>query len=216
MAALAASRRFELRSAFRPTYNMAANLVRRHDPETAHRLLSLSFAQFQSDRALVRAERGIDGRRRELEEVDATATCDRGDVDEYLTLLDAGRVAQAQAPQRVIEEALSGLSPGDVVDAPMKDGHERVAVLSVAHRAQGHVRVRAVSRTGKVLTFGAQTVTAAPVVLGALELPEPYRPNNQKFRNEVARRLDRDPHPSAQPLDPRGRRARRPPGGGMP
>ncbi|MET0825044.1 MAG: DEAD/DEAH box helicase [Acidimicrobiales bacterium] len=191
VAALAASRRFELRSAFRPTYNMAANLVRRHDPETAHRLLSLSFAQFQSDRALVRAERGIDGRRRELEEVEATATCDRGDVDEYLALLDAGRVAQAQAPQRVIEEALSGLSPGDVVDAPMKDGHERVAVLSVAHRAQGHVRVRAVSRTGKVLTFGAQTVTAAPVVLGALELPEPYRPNNQKFRNEVARRLDR-------------------------
>ena len=93
VATLAASRRFELRSAFRPTYNMAANLVRRHDPETAHRLLDLSFAQFQSDRALVRAERGVDGRRKELAEVEAEAVCERGDVEEYLALLDAGRAA---------------------------------------------------------------------------------------------------------------------------
>jgi ATP-dependent RNA helicase HelY len=191
VATLAASRRFELRSAFRPTYNMAANLVRRHDPETAHRLLSLSFAQFQSDRALVRSERGIDGRRRELADIEGEAVCERGDVEEYLALLDAGQARQQRTDQRVIEDKLSELSPGDVVDAPMRDGHERVAVLSVAHRAQGHVRVRAVNRTGKVLTFGSQTVTAPPVMLGELELPEPYRPNNQKFRNEVARRLER-------------------------
>jgi ATP-dependent RNA helicase HelY len=191
VATLAASRRFELRSAFRPTYNMAANLVRRHDPETAHRLLSLSFAQFQADRALVRAERGIDHRRQELATAEAEARCEHGDVEQYLELLDAGRAKGTPPPQRVIEEKLSELHPGDVVDAPMRDGHERVAVLSVAHRAQGHVRVRAVNRTGKVLTFGSQTVTQPPVVLGALELPEPYRPNNQKFRNEVARRLER-------------------------
>ncbi|HYF45925.1 MAG TPA: DEAD/DEAH box helicase, partial [Acidimicrobiales bacterium] len=190
VATLAASRRFELRSAFRPTYNMAANLVRRHDPETAHRLLSLSFAQFQTDRALVRAERGVDGRRLELAELAGDLECERGDVQEYLALLDAGH-ERRRPDQRVIEDKLSELSPGDVVDAPMRDGHERVAVLSVAHRAKGHVRVRAVNRTGKVLTFGSQTVTAPPVVLGELELPEPYRPNNQKFRNEVARRLER-------------------------
>jgi len=192
VAALAASRRFELRSAFRPTYNMAANLVRRHDPETAHRLLSLSFAQFQTDRALVRAERGVDGRRMELAELAGDLECERGDVQEYLARLDAGQAQSRQRPsQRLVEDRLSELSPGDVVDAPLRDGHERVAVLSVAHRAQGRVRVRAVNRTGKVLTFGSQTVTAPPVVLGELELPEPYRPNNQKFRNEVARRLER-------------------------
>ncbi len=207
VATLAASRRFELRSAFRPTYNMAANLVRRHDPDTAHRLLALSFAQFQSDRALVRAERGIDGRRQELADVEEAAACDRGDVAEYLALVDAGEVRRERPPQRVIEERLSELSPGDVVDAPMKDGHERVAVLSVAHRAQGHVRVRAINRSGRVLTFGSQTVTAPPVPLGRLDLPEPYRPNNQKFRNEVARRLDRTktrrPSPSTRErIDP--------------
>ncbi len=202
VATLAASRRFELRSAFRPTYNMAANLVRRHDPDTAHRLLALSFAQFQTDRALVHAERGIDDRRHELAEAQAAAHCGRGDVAEYLRLVDAGQVRRERPPRRLIEERLGELSPGDIVDAPMKDGHERVAVLSVAHRAQGQVRVRAVSRSGRVLTFGSQTLTAPPVPLGSLELPEPYRPNNQAFRNDVARRLERArthrPGPSIQ------------------
>ena len=204
MSELAASRRFELRSAFRPTYNMAANLVRRHDPETAHRLLSLSFAQFQADRALVRAERGIDGRRRELAEVEVDAVCELGDVDAYLALLDAGKTKHQRTDQRIVEEKLSELSPGDVVDAPMRDGHERVAVLSVAHRAQGHVRVRAVNRTGKVLTFGAQTVSGAtgrrrpPRAARALPTQQPEVPQ----RGGPPPRAN--PDPAAQRDQPRG------------
>ena len=50
VAALASSRTFHLNSAFRPTYNMAANLVRSYTSETAHHLLNLSFAQYQADR----------------------------------------------------------------------------------------------------------------------------------------------------------------------
>ncbi|MER3453188.1 MAG: RNA helicase, partial [Acidimicrobiia bacterium] len=44
VASLASTRTYELTSAFRPTYNMAANLVRRYAPDTAHHLLNLSFA----------------------------------------------------------------------------------------------------------------------------------------------------------------------------
>ena len=51
VAELAASRSFHLRSAFRPTYNMAANLLGRLDPDAARRLMARSFAQFQADRA---------------------------------------------------------------------------------------------------------------------------------------------------------------------
>lgn len=50
VADLAASRSFHLRSAFRPTYNMAANLLERLDPDAARRLLARSFAQYQADR----------------------------------------------------------------------------------------------------------------------------------------------------------------------
>src|SRR3546814_18693897 len=59
VASLASSRTYALRSAFRPTYNMAANLVRRYEPAQAHHLLNLSFAQYQSDQAVVRIEAKI-------------------------------------------------------------------------------------------------------------------------------------------------------------
>ena len=49
VAALAGSRNFELRSAFRPTYNMATNLLTRLDSESVRRLLARSFAQYQAD-----------------------------------------------------------------------------------------------------------------------------------------------------------------------
>ena len=49
VAALAASRSFELRSAFRPTYNMVAGLLGRMPVDAAHDLLSRSFAQYQAD-----------------------------------------------------------------------------------------------------------------------------------------------------------------------
>src|SRR3546814_5508795 len=51
VAALAASRTFVLRSAFRPTYNMAVNLIRRHERSEARRLLNQSLAQYQADKA---------------------------------------------------------------------------------------------------------------------------------------------------------------------
>ena len=41
----------DLRSTFRPTYNLAVNLVRRFDRETAHEVLRRSFAQWQAQRA---------------------------------------------------------------------------------------------------------------------------------------------------------------------
>jgi ATP-dependent RNA helicase HelY len=54
VANLAASRSFRLTSSFRPTYNMAANLVRRYDAGEAHRLLGNSFAQYQADADVAR------------------------------------------------------------------------------------------------------------------------------------------------------------------
>ncbi len=60
VASLASSRTYALRSAFRPTYNMAVNLVGRYQPAEAHHLLNLSFAQFQADGAVVRREESID------------------------------------------------------------------------------------------------------------------------------------------------------------
>ena len=57
VAGLASTRTYDLRSSFRPSYNMAVNLVRNYTREQAHHLLNSSFAQFLADRGVVALER---------------------------------------------------------------------------------------------------------------------------------------------------------------
>ncbi|HJV04989.1 MAG TPA: DEAD/DEAH box helicase, partial [Actinomycetota bacterium] len=60
IAGLATRRTYELLSSFRPSYNMAVNLVRNYSPEEAHHLLNSSFGQFQADRGVVALERRLE------------------------------------------------------------------------------------------------------------------------------------------------------------
>nr|WP_284290852.1 hypothetical protein [Angustibacter aerolatus] len=53
LAGLASTRTYPLRSAFRPTYNMAVNLVAQVGRDRAREVLETSFAQFQADRSVV-------------------------------------------------------------------------------------------------------------------------------------------------------------------
>jgi ATP-dependent RNA helicase HelY len=53
VARIAGGRPRALSSSFRPTYNLAVNLVKRHNREAAYTLVSSSFAQFLSDDDLV-------------------------------------------------------------------------------------------------------------------------------------------------------------------
>src|SRR5256885_13058868 len=72
VASLASTRSYALASSFRPTYNMAANLVRRYPPDVAHHLLNLSFAQYGADKEIVRLERHLE-RSRELRSEEHTS-----------------------------------------------------------------------------------------------------------------------------------------------
>ena len=63
VAGLAGSRDFVLRSAFRPTYNMVANLILGRTRSEAADLLSRSFAQFQLDRQGVAIHQAAEKRR---------------------------------------------------------------------------------------------------------------------------------------------------------
>ena len=53
VAGLASTRTFPLKSSFRPSYNMAVNLVSSFGRARARELLASSFAQFQADRSVV-------------------------------------------------------------------------------------------------------------------------------------------------------------------
>jgi ATP-dependent RNA helicase HelY len=105
VAGLASTRTYPLRSSFRPTYNMAINLVGQVGRVRARDILRTSFAQFQADRAVV----GLATRARQQEEALAGYSeamhCDRGDFHEYaelrrrITDLDK-ELSRSSAPHR--------------------------------------------------------------------------------------------------------------------
>jgi ATP-dependent RNA helicase HelY len=211
VASLASSRTYGLRSAFRPTYNMAANLVRRYEPSEAHHLLNLSFAQFQADKAVVRAEARIERQEARLAGLEDEARCELGDVGEYVGLLRAEREAAAPSPatRGAISFALARLMPGDVVDV----GRHRLAVLSVAHRKGGDVRLKGIDSNGEPLTLGAGDMVVPPDRIGRLEVPQPYQPNNRGFQHKVAdelRRMGRDDVEALATADDAGAEDREP------
>jgi ATP-dependent RNA helicase HelY len=70
---LARSRNFVLQSAFRPTYNMATNLIRSTSERESRHLLNLSFAQFQGSRDVVETQARISRRNKERQRLLALA-----------------------------------------------------------------------------------------------------------------------------------------------
>ncbi len=128
MAHLATSRSFELRSAFRPTYNMVAGLLGRTSPEGARDLMGRSFAQYQAKKAA-----SVDLARR----FDAVAGVlrRRGHLDGW-TLTDSGMLVS-----RIFHEA--DLAVAEALSGGLLDGltpPELASVLSAftyEHRSPG-------------------------------------------------------------------------------
>jgi ATP-dependent RNA helicase HelY len=201
VAALAARRTDALRSSFRPTYNMAANLVRRYDASTAHRLLNLSFAQFHADRDVVALERQLARNVDTLARARETARSDLGDVDEYRRLqheLDALR--KGRGAGRQVEEALLALVPGDVILHRRRGG--RLVVLSHDH-GRASPRVLALSVSRGVIRLGPDDFATPPQRVAHIDLPQPYSPRSASFRKQTAERLRRARLRDADRRDPR-------------
>ncbi len=96
VAGLAATRTYDLNSSFRPSYNMAVNLVRNYDREQAHQLLNSSFAQFLADRGVVTLERQREHDRKALEGYRTNLVCHLGDFDEYWSLLSEAKLLREE------------------------------------------------------------------------------------------------------------------------
>jgi ATP-dependent RNA helicase HelY len=190
VAGLAGARTYALTSSFRPTYNMAANLVRRYPPDLAHHLLNLSFAQFRADRDVVRLETQLERATAALEEAGLAAACDRGDVEEYRRLVRASEESARQRPSMTAEvvSALERIRPGDVLVVPGRQ-RGRVAVLSTSRRRGGDIRLRAVTTDHKLVSLSPRDFPAPPVALARVNLPAPYAPNNAGFQRQVASSL---------------------------
>lgn len=191
VAGLAGARTYALTSSFRPTYNMAANLVRRYPPDVAHHLLNLSFAQYRADSDVVRLETQLERSSTGLQEARRTAQCDRGDIEEYRRLIRASEETARQRPSMTAEvvSALERVRPGDVLIVPGGRQGGRLAVLSTSRRRGGDIRLRAVTVDHKLVSLSPRDFPAPPVALARVSLPAPYAPNSTSFQRQVASSL---------------------------
>ncbi|MBN9177302.1 MAG: DEAD/DEAH box helicase [Microbacterium sp.] len=107
VAALASRRTYPLNSSFRPTYNMAVNLIDQVGRERAREILESSFAQFQADRAVVGLAREVKDAEESLAGYAKAMQCDRGDFVAYagmrreLSDLEKLNRADRTAPARI-------------------------------------------------------------------------------------------------------------------
>ncbi len=191
VAQLAGSSSFHLRSAFRPTYNMTANLIRTYSREQAHHLLNLSFAQYQADRDVVRLEARLERRRIARDECRAQAESPFGDIAEYRALREAERgerAARRTSNSRDVVTAMERLRPGAVISV-VKGGHRgSAAVIASAHR-KGGIRLTLIDKSAERFTVVADDFDVPPFVLGTIAVPPNFSPNRRDYREEVARRV---------------------------
>ncbi len=125
VAGLASTRTYPLRSSFRPSYNMAVNLVGQLGRERARAILESSFAQFQADRAVVGMARQVTSNDEGLDGYREAMTCDLGDFEEYAELRRSlkdreAALARAGSAQRraAAVQSLETLRPGDIIRIP--------------------------------------------------------------------------------------------------
>ena len=179
VASLAGSRAFKLRSAFRPTYNMAANLLQQHEAEAARALLARSFAQYQADAGVARLEERLVRERQRVADLRDEVEARFGDEPEP----DAPDID----PQ-VIADAVSRLRPGDVI---LDENGDRLAVLGVSWRKGGRARMRLVGQSSHEFRWELAELEEPPITVGHIELPQPMAPERIDYRNDVAAKLRR-------------------------
>jgi len=183
VASLAASREFPLRSAFRPTYNMAANLVRRMSRGAAETTVARSFAQFQVDREAVRGEADLERLRRRMNALSPDIACEFGDTAEYQLWL---QTEDNDRDREAIMASLNRVKPGDVIAAP---GVGYAAVLSTASRKKRGSRLRIVTADDQSRMIDAEDLLLPAEVVTRLELPQPFAPKDPSFHAAVAEGL---------------------------
>ncbi len=194
VAGLVSRRTYALTSSFRPTYNMAVNLVSRYAPDRARHLLNLSFAQYNADRGVVALERRLERDRATIERLRAAVALPAEALAGYRSIQGEVEAARRAARGSGASGAAS-LRPGDVVRVPRRGG--RVVVLR-QERSRGNMRLLALTVDREVVRIRATDLGPSPRRAGRLDLPRPFLPNSPAFRRSAADALRRLELPEAE------------------
>ncbi|MGO8955872.1 MAG: DEAD/DEAH box helicase [Streptosporangiaceae bacterium] len=191
VAGLAGIRTYQLNSSFRPTYNMAVNLVGQVGRAKAARLLESSFAQFQADRGVVGLARQAARLRQQIDGL--AVTCERGDIESYdairreLTELERNEARQQSAARQA--EAIASiekLRPGDIISVPAGRRAGVAVVLQPGGAGDGRPLplVLTESRQVKRLSVADFPVPVSPIE--RIRIPASFSPRSPAARRDLA------------------------------
>lgn len=193
LAGLASKRLYPLKSSFRPTYNMAVNLVAQVGRDRAREVLETSFAQFQADRGVVGLAKQAQAHAEALDGYAKAMSCDVGDFGAYMDLRRAIKDREKElsraasgAERAQIVASLEALRRGDVVEVPT--GRRRGYVLVLDPGEPGgfdgpRPTVLTQERQVKKLTLadapaGLETVTT-------VKIPKAFNPRKPDARRDL-------------------------------
>ena len=213
-------RLYPLRSSFRPTYNMAVNLVAQVGRDRAREVLETSFAQFQADRGVVGLARQAQGHAEALDGYARAMRCHRGDFAEYARLRRSVTDRERELTRRgsvartaEVARTLEGLAAGDVLELPggRRAGHAVVLDPGAPGGFEGP-RPTVLTTDRQVRRLTVSDVGTGVLKVGFLRIPPGFSSRVPAARRDLAAALRAtldDSSSSDRHGPPSERRARR-------
>jgi ATP-dependent RNA helicase HelY len=196
VAGLASTRTYPLRSSFRPSYNMAVNLVGTVGSVAARELLESSFAQFQADRSVVGVARQVQRNEETMAVHALEMACDLADFGEYFAIRqrisdrEKALARHSAASRRAAAmDSLQRLKVGDVIRVPSGRRAGFAVVLDLGAGGFGEPKplVLTEDRWAGRITAGE---FAAPVVaLARVRVPKHFNHRSPQERRDLAAAL---------------------------
>ncbi|WP_326599994.1 DEAD/DEAH box helicase [Streptomyces sp. NBC_01803] len=207
LAGLAGARTYPLRSSFKPSYNMAVNLVAQFGRHRSRELLETSFAQFQADRSVVGISRQVQRNETGLSGYREAMTCHLGDFEEYSRLrrdlkdreTELAREGMVQR-RAAAHTSLEQLRPGDIIHVPTGKYAGLALVLdpgmpsgrSAGHRGFDHQdgpRPLVLTEQRQVKRLASMDFPAPVEALERMRIPKSFNPRSPQSRRDLASAL---------------------------
>jgi ATP-dependent RNA helicase HelY len=215
VAGLASTRTYPLRSSFRPSYNMAVNLVGTVGGERARDLLESSFAQFQADRSVVGLARQVQRNVETAAAYSAEMECHLGDFAEYFDIRSAisdrekANARHSAASRRAAAaSSLAKLKVGDVIQVPAGRRAGIAVVLDAGATGFGEPRPLVLTEDRWAGRISAGEFSGHVEVLARVRVPKHFNHRSPAERRDLAATL------RSSGVERRGRRAARRSDGG--
>jgi len=213
VAGLASTRTYPLRSSFRPSYNMAVNLIRQFGTERARELLEQSFAQFQTDQTVVGLVRQIRRNEEALTGYADAMRCHLGDFEKYATLRrqlsdheKSAAKSRGSARRSAAIASLEALRPGDVIDVPAGRRAGIAVVLDAGMSGGDGPRPLVLTAGRQVRRLSLIDFPTSVTRLGTIRVPKGFDPRAPNSRRDLASTLRAKDFQTARNR-PRGGRA---------